>query len=208
MQGARGAAPQRGPLNRGNHHGQAASRRPAGWAAGVAGFALAFGGGLLADAAAAARLAPGVERAVIPGVLSLTLLHNSGIAFSLLRGLPPAVIAVLALTVLAVALYNRDAWPRTAATRWGLGLVVGGAAANVAERLRFGYVIDYLDVHVWPVFNLADSAIVLGAGLLVLALLRAGGPGAPDGDASGARGPERVVSRDRRGHDDTSGGGR
>jgi signal peptidase II len=133
---------------------------------------LACGGALAADAAALAHLAPGVERVVIPGVLSLTLLANTGIAFSLLRGLPPAVIIALALTVLAVAFYNRSAWPRTAAVRWGPGLVLGGAAANVVERLRYGYVIDYLDVHVWPVFNLADSAIVAGAGLLVLALLR------------------------------------
>jgi signal peptidase II len=133
---------------------------------------VAFGAALAAEAAARAALAPGVEVVVVPGVLSLTLLRNTGIAFSLLRGLPPAATIALALTLLAVALYNRDAWPRTAAVRWGLGLVAGGAAANVAERLRFGYVIDYLDVHVWPVFNLADSAIVVGAGLLVLALLR------------------------------------
>ena len=129
----------------------------------------------MADAAVTARLAPGTERAVIPGVFSLTPVHNTGIAFSLLRGAPPAAIIALALTVLAVALYNRDAWPQTALVRWGLGLVAGGAAANVVERLRFGYVIDYLDVHVWPVFNLADSAVVVGAGLLVWALLRTGG---------------------------------
>ncbi len=151
---------------------RAVDRPAAGWGAGIAGFALAFGGALAAGAAAGAHLVPGVERVLIPGLLSLTLLHNTGIAFSLLHGLPPALIVALALTVLAVALYNRDGWPRTAAVRLGLGLVVGGAAANVVERLRFGYVIDYLDVHVWPVFNLADSAIVIGAGLLVLALLR------------------------------------
>ena len=131
---------------------------------------MACGGALAAGAASRAHLAPGVERVLIPGVLSLTLLHNTGVAFSLLRGLPPAAIVALVLTVLGVAFYNRDAWPRTAAVRWGFGLVLGGAAANVVERLRFGYVIDYLDVHVWPVFNLADSAIVVGAGLVVLAL--------------------------------------
>jgi signal peptidase II len=129
----------------------------------------------VADAAVTARLAPGREHAIIPGVLSLTPVHNTGIAFSLLRGAPPAAIIALALTVLAVALYNRDAWPQTALVRWGFGLVAGGAAANVVERLRFGYVIDYFDVHVWPVFNLADTAVVVGAGLLVWALLTAGG---------------------------------
>jgi signal peptidase II len=48
-------------------------------------------------------------------------------------------------------------------------LIVGGALGNVADRLRFGYVVDYLDVHVWPVFNLADAAIVVGAGVLAAA---------------------------------------
>jgi len=141
---------------------------------GLVAFALAFGAAVAAGEAAREHLALGVERVVIPGALSLTLLHNTGIAFSLLRGLPPAVMVVLALTILGVAVYNKDSWPRTAAVRWGLGFVLGGAAANVVERVRFGYVIDYLDVHVWPVFNLADSAIVVGAGLLVLALLRGG----------------------------------
>jgi signal peptidase II len=52
--------------------------------------------------------------------------------------------------------------------------MLGGALGNITDRLRFGYVVDYLDIHVWPVFNLADTAIVIGAGLLVLALR--GGP--------------------------------
>ena len=50
-------------------------------------------------------------------------------------------------------------------------MVVGGALANVVDRLRLGYVVDYLDVHVWPVFNLADAAIVAGAGVLAAASL-------------------------------------
>jgi signal peptidase II len=158
MQGARRAAAQRGALTGG----------------GFPAFVLAFGAAAAAGEAARAHLTLGVERVVIPDVLSLTLLHNTGVAFSLLHGLPPVVTIALALTVLGVAVYNRHAWPRTAAVRWGLGLVLGGAAANVVERLRFGYVIDYLDIHVWPVFNLADCAIVVGAGLLVLALLRGG----------------------------------
>jgi len=86
-----------------------------------------------------------------------------------------AAVVGLALTVLGVLLYNRSAWPATGAGQWGLGLMVGGALGNIVERLRFGYVVDYVDVHVWPVFNLADTAIVVGAGLLLLALSRSGG---------------------------------
>jgi signal peptidase II len=185
VQGARGAAAQRPSLDRqpGRRPAARASRRPASWGLALAAFAFAFGSAVAADAAATAHLNPGVELVVVPRILSLTLLHNTGVAFSLFRSAPPFLIVVLALTVLAVALYNRNAWPRTGLVRCGLGLVVGGAAANVTERLRFGYVIDYLDVHVWPVFNLADSAVVVGAGLLVWALWRMGGSGArPDGN--------------------------
>jgi len=109
---------------------------------------------------------------VIPHVLSLVVVHNQGIAFGLLARLAPPATVVLALTVLAVLFYNRGAWRAASATQWGAGLIFGGALGNIADRLRFGYVVDYLDVHVWPVFNLADAAIVAGAGVLTAAALR------------------------------------
>jgi signal peptidase II len=111
----------------------------------------------------------GGERVLVPGVLSLTVLHNRGIAFGILGRLSPAVAVALALTVLLVLFYNRGVWPGGLANQWGTGLIVGGALGNVTDRLRFGYVVDYLDVHVWPVFNLADAAIVVGAGVLAAA---------------------------------------
>ncbi|HET9000412.1 MAG TPA: signal peptidase II [bacterium] len=114
---------------------------------------------------------PGGERVIVPGVLSLVVLHNQGIAFGLLGRLSPAVTVALALTVLLALFYNKGAWPGGLAEQWGYGLMVGGALGNVADRLRFGYVVDYLDVHVWPVFNLADAAIVVGAGVLAAASL-------------------------------------
>lgn len=113
---------------------------------------------------------------MIPHLLSLTVLHNTGIAFGLLSGVGPGAVVALALTVLGVLLYNRGAWPSTTAGQWSVGLMVGGALGNIIERLRFGYVLDYLDVHVWPVFNLADTAIIVGAGLLLLTLTSAGDP--------------------------------
>jgi len=116
-------------------------------------------------------VAPGEERVLIPGVLSLFVLHNQGIAFGWLGQLSPPVVVGLALTVLAALFYNRGAWPGTSAHQWGFGLMVGGALANVVDRLRFGYVVDYLDVHVWPVFNLADAAIVAGVSVLAAASL-------------------------------------
>ncbi len=118
---------------------------------------------------------PGTERVVLPHLLSLTVLHNSGMAFGMLRGFPPLAAVVVTLTVLAVVFYNRGAWSAAPSGQWGLGLILGGALGNVVERLRFGNVVDYLDLHVWPVFNLADAAIACGAGLLLLAMARSGG---------------------------------
>jgi signal peptidase II len=130
-------------------------------------------GGLVTSQAAGwavtRAVATGEERVLIPGILSLVVLHNRGIAFGLLGRISPAVAVVLALTVLVALFYNRGAWPRGPAGQWGVGLMVGGALGNVTDRLRFGYVVDYVDVHVWPVFNLADAAIVAGAGVLAAA---------------------------------------
>lgn len=157
----------------------------------VVALALAFGVAQGAGRAVALHVAPGTDRVVVPGLLSLSLRENPGVAFGLLAQLPTPVTVAVALTVLAVVLYNRDAWLATGSGQWGLGFMLGGALGNITDRLRFGYVLDYLDVHVWPVFNLADTAIVIGAGLLVLALrggpttrparsAPGGGPGAPD----------------------------
>jgi signal peptidase II len=137
------------------------------WAAATV---LAFGAAQAAGRAVMLHVAPGTERVVVPGLLSLTLRENPGVAFGLLAQLPAPVTIAVALTVLAVVFYNRGAWLATSSGQWGLGLMLGGALANITDRLRYGYVLDYLDVHVWPVFNLADTAIVIGAGLLVLAL--------------------------------------
>jgi signal peptidase II len=109
---------------------------------------------------------------VVPGVLQFTFTTNSGGAFSLGGGAPwvfaAASIAVIGLIVGASFRVSRPA------VAVGLGLVLGGALGNLTDRFVrgagfSGRVIDFIDVHVWPVFNLADSAIVAGAAVLVLA---------------------------------------
>ena len=117
---------------------------------------------------------------VISGFFNIIHTENSGIAFSLFAGasstwklvLLIGVSVALLATVVIVALKSREIqWP----TGVGLGLVVGGASSNLLDRIRFGQVVDFLDVYYrsyhWPTFNLADSAIVVGAGLLILELL-------------------------------------
>ena len=95
-----------------------------------------------------------------------TLTHNTGAAF----GLFPqggVVFLVIALIVAAVILYYYRQLPgRAWLVRLALGLQLGGALGNVIDRLRQGYVVDFLEVPHWPVFNVADSCIVVGVVLL------------------------------------------
>ena len=104
--------------------------------------------------------------------LALTHVHNRGIAFSLLGSVSWVVPAGIALTLLFLLLYNEARWTRGGGMSTALALLAGGALGNLLDRLRLGAVIDYVDLAVWPVFNLADVAVTLGAGLLVLILLR------------------------------------
>ena len=127
------------------------------------------------------HLPPGVPIELAPW-LSLTLVMNPGLAFGMLAGVPVgwrwmvAVLSVGALVVLArVALRVLPAqgWPGLVA----VGLIFGGAVGNLIDRVRWGAVVDFIDVHWhdyhWPAFNVADSAISLGVALLALHMLTA-----------------------------------
>jgi lipoprotein signal peptidase len=105
--------------------------------------------------------------------LDLTMVWNRGVTFGLLWGDSFAVQLVLALAAAGIALFLLR-WMARAETAWvaaALGAVVGGAIGNVIDRLRFGAVVDFVDVHLagwhWYVFNLADAGIVCGVGVLV-----------------------------------------
>ena len=123
----------------------------------------------------AERTLPGDPIDLIRGALTLRFTTNSGGAFSLFSDAPwffAAVSGAIALAIAVTALRHTD--PVVGAA---LGLVLGGAVGNLTDRLvrgagRLGEVVDFIDLHVWPVFNLADSAVVVGAGLLALASSR------------------------------------
>lgn len=116
----------------------------------------------------------GASVPVVPAVLSLTHVQNTGVAFGWLARLPAFATAAIALTLIFTLLYNRGRWLTTSAAGAGVALMAGGAAGNVVDRVRRGFVVDYLDLHIWPVFNLADIAIVVGAGIVLIALARGG----------------------------------
>jgi signal peptidase II len=124
----------------------------------------------IAKALAEAELVPG-EQVDVLGPLTLTLAHNSGVAFGLASGGGALLIAlsVAALTFVAVLFARNPARPRM----WlAVGLLAGGAIGNLIDRVRAGAVTDYIDVLSWPPFNLADVAITLGVLVLVLTYLR------------------------------------
>lgn len=108
--------------------------------------------------------------------LNLTLAHNTGAAFSFLAGGGGwqrwflSAVAVIICGVLLVWLWRQPHRARLLPT--ALAFILGGAIGNLIDRIRFGYVIDFIDVHYagwhWPAFNMADSAIILGVILLLL----------------------------------------
>jgi signal peptidase II len=117
---------------------------------------------------------------VIPGFFQLTHTENTGAAFSLFADstLPWKTGLLIAFSVIALLVVSVLLWKNNHAhvvTGVGLALIMGGALGNLWDRLARGRVVDFLLFYVkryqWPVFNLADSAIVVGAGLLVLEIL-------------------------------------
>jgi signal peptidase II len=109
--------------------------------------------------------------AVIPGFFDLTHIRNPGGAFGLLAGQSAGIrnAVFLFFSSLAVGLilyFYRSTPPSHRLLSTGFALVLGGAVGNLVDRLRFGHVVDFLDVYIgryhWPAFNVADSAITLG----------------------------------------------
>ncbi len=114
--------------------------------------------------------------------LRFHLTFNGGMAFSQGRGLGP-IIGVIALVVVVVLLVSLRRHNHSTFAAVAVGLVVGGAAGNILDRLLRsgdgllgGEVVDFIDLQWWPIFNVADSAVVIGGALLLLASLRATGP--------------------------------
>jgi signal peptidase II len=128
------------------------------------------------------RLLPaGQPVPVFPG-FNLTYVLNTGAAFSLLSNLPawlrfPFFSAVTLAALGAIFFMLRGMQARDRLTSLALGLVAGGALGNLWDRFRLGRVVDFLEfgvprLYTWPVFNLADSAVCVGVGLLILKSFR------------------------------------
>jgi signal peptidase II len=108
---------------------------------------------------------------VISGIFHLTLVHNTGIAFGFFRQHPGLLLILITLSLFFLFWWGWRQPDLPRLQRLALAMILGGAVGNWIDRVRFGAVIDFLDFRVWPVFNLADSAITIGVSIFLLLIL-------------------------------------
>jgi len=110
---------------------------------------------------------------VIKGIFHITLTHNTGVAFGLLKG-SPYLVVVSVVAIIMLLFYLWAAGKKPFFLNLGVYLIIGGAVGNLIDRLAYSYIVDFIDLKIWPVFNMADSAITIGA-LLVIIRMASGG---------------------------------
>ena len=112
---------------------------------------------------------------IIKHCFHLTLVHNTGIAFGMLKGNSHFILLVTVVGLMLIVWHLKKEFADNLTKQQGValcemiavGLILGGALANMIDRLRLGYVVDFLDFRIWPVFNVADSCITVGALILL-----------------------------------------
>jgi signal peptidase II len=124
------------------------------------------------------RLDPIQSVEIIPGYLRLSYWQNSGVAFGLFDAVAsvwkPYILAALAVVaVVVIVVYGKHMPPERKLLRASLAIIIGGILGNFVDRIVRGYVIDFIDFHIydtfhWPTFNVADSAITIGIALLLI----------------------------------------
>ena len=117
----------------------------------------------------------GEPQAVIPGFFNLVYVRNTGAAWGMLGGQQVLLVLLSIAVLVMLALYHRRLLNPTLDHRIALGLMTGGILGNLIDRVRLGWVTDFLDFHVgawhWPSFNVADSAICIAVGIYLLSSL-------------------------------------
>jgi len=145
---------------------------PAQWVGLVSVAAAAIAADQVTKYLVASRLSLG-DAVDIVGPFSIHHVQNSGIAFGLFSKSTPVVILLTAVAVSWMLWFFARSGSRHPVLPAALGLLIGGSVSNLADRLRLGHVTDFLDLRYWPAFNLADTFIVVGVGILLLALVAA-----------------------------------
>jgi len=117
------------------------------------------------------NLSEGQSVGVVPGIFHITLVLNSGAAFGLFKGRSLFFTISAALVMIFICFYIWRGGCKDLLTLTALGLILGGAAGNLIDRVLFGYIIDFLDFRIWPVFNIADTSITIGAFILAIRIM-------------------------------------
>ncbi len=109
---------------------------------------------------------------IVKNILHFTYVENRGAAFGILQNQKWIFIFItIAIIGFIIIYFKKDRYyPKTMMI--GLSLIVGGAIGNLIDRIIYGYVVDFIDFRIWPVFNIADSAIVIGQVLVIYIVLR------------------------------------
>ncbi|WP_371369275.1 Lipoprotein signal peptidase [Sporomusa rhizae] len=117
------------------------------------------------------HMLPGISLPVIDNIFHITYVLNPGAAFGILEN-QQAFFVIIALLMLCLSAYFFSRIPQNfRLMRLGISLLAGGAVGNVIDRVQTGYVVDFFDLRIWPVFNVADIAIVTGVGCVIYTLV-------------------------------------
>jgi signal peptidase II len=111
---------------------------------------------------------------IIPHIFHITYVQNPGAAFSLLADQTVLFIIITVFAVIFSLVFYQKISKEKIVLRFAVALLLGGAIGNLIDRIRIGQVIDFFDFRIWPVFNIADCAIVIGAVLICWELLKSG----------------------------------
>ena len=117
------------------------------------------------------NMSEGQSVKILQNIFHITLVFNTGTAFGLLKGGSLLFVPVSFLVISLIIIYIFKKRVTDVIISSALGLVLGGAIGNLFDRIEFGHVIDFLDFRIWPVFNIADSCITVGAFLLILKII-------------------------------------
>lgn len=117
------------------------------------------------------RLVPGDSIPVISEIFHITLVLNPGAAFGLLEHQRFFFVIIAIVMLLGVAFFYPRIPHDAIFLRIGIGLMTGGAIGNVIDRIKTGLVVDFFDFRIWPVFNIADIAIVSGVSMIIYSML-------------------------------------